>query len=42
MVEGRVVRALISQDFGGLWNPVRRLVGTDTSAAPTTQTPHLT
>lgn len=31
MVEERVVRVLISQDFGGLWNPVRRLVGTDNS-----------
>lgn len=29
MVEGWVVRVLISMDFGGLWNPVRRLVETD-------------
>lgn len=29
MVEGWVVRVLISKDFGGLWNPVRRLVETD-------------
>lgn len=29
MVEGWVVRVLISQEFGGLWNPVRRLVETD-------------
>lgn len=29
MVEGWVVRVLISQDFGGLWNSVRRLVETD-------------
>lgn len=30
MVEERVVKELISQDFGGLGNSVRRLVGTDT------------
>lgn len=29
MVEERVVRVLISQDFWGLWSPVHRLVETD-------------
>lgn len=32
MVEGWVVRVLISQEFGGLWNPVRRLVETDSGS----------
>ncbi len=32
MVEKWVVEALISRDFGGLWNPVRRLLETDNSS----------
>jgi len=31
MVEDCIVRGLISQDCGGLWNTVRRLVETDSS-----------
>lgn len=31
MVEDCIVRGLISQDCGGLWNTVRRLVETDMS-----------
>lgn len=42
MVEGWVVRVLISQDFGGLWNSVRRLVETDTDAETQGMTYNLT
>lgn len=42
MVEGWVVRVLISKDFGGLWNPVRRLVETDNNGKPVTNRHNLT
>lgn len=42
MVEGWVVRVLISKDFGGFWNPVRRLVETDTRSPAVTNGYNLT
>lgn len=42
MVEGWVVRVLISQEFGGLWNPVRRLVETDIRSPQVTNRHNLT
>lgn len=42
MAEKWVVVTLISRDFGGSWNPVRRLLETDSRARRAASTDYLT